>query len=382
MATRAKIGVDVFEAALDRLVSLYADGHRLVYSFSGGKDSGVCLELGIMAATMTNRLPVDVIMRDDEIMYPGTFEYAERVAARPEVAFNWIYACQPVVNTFNRENPFFWVFDPLLEPDQWVRQPPSIAYKIPNLSIEYMTIPERFPPAPGKDLHAVIGLRTAESRGRLYGLFSSGSYVTKPNKMGTRSCRPIYDWSDADVWRFISEQKIDYNDAYDIMYRLGVPKSRLRIAPPTMNSAGAESLKMASQAWPRWFDRVCKRCPGVRNAAMFGKVALTPRRRPNETWQETFYRECVNEAPEWIKVRALEYLRMVSGYHRAHAGNSPLPEVDPCFNCVSNAGSWKRMAHIFYRGDPFSIQAHNLPAVQPNQFREGAGTWEGGSPTF
>jgi hypothetical protein len=112
MATRAKIGVDVFEAALDRLVSLYADGHRLVYSFSGGKDSGVCLELGIMAATMTNRLPVDVIMRDDEIMYPGTFEYAERVAARPEVAFNWIYACQPVVNTFNRENPFFWVFDP------------------------------------------------------------------------------------------------------------------------------------------------------------------------------------------------------------------------------------------------------------------------------
>ena len=73
------LGLNVFDQAIDRLVKEYKDGHRIVVSFSGGKDSTVCLELCIIAATMTNRLPVDVVMRDEEIMHPGTYEYCERI---------------------------------------------------------------------------------------------------------------------------------------------------------------------------------------------------------------------------------------------------------------------------------------------------------------
>ena len=127
---------NVFDAALDRMIKLYEDGHRVIVSFSAGKDSGICLELCIIAATMTGRLPVEVIMRDEEIMYPGTFEYAERVAMRPEVKFYWIYANQPVVNIFNRQNPYFWVFDPSLPEDKWVRTPPDFAQKIHEQNIQ------------------------------------------------------------------------------------------------------------------------------------------------------------------------------------------------------------------------------------------------------
>src|SRR5262245_28576537 len=133
---RRRLETNVFDAALDRLTSLYAEGHRLVVSFSAGKDSGVCLELAILAARTTGRLPVDVVMRDEEIMYPGTFEYAERVAARPEVRFRWLIAHQPIVNVFDRLSPYFWTFDPLLPPEEWVRQPPAFAETIPDLCID------------------------------------------------------------------------------------------------------------------------------------------------------------------------------------------------------------------------------------------------------
>ncbi|NWJ46440.1 MAG: phosphoadenosine phosphosulfate reductase family protein [Chloroflexi bacterium] len=377
---RLKTGENVWDAAIGRMVELYEQGHRIVVSFSGGKDSGVALEICIIAASITNRLPVEVIMRDEEIMFPGTFEYAERIAKRPEVSFHWIYACQPILNVFNREEPFWWVFDPLLDPEQWVRQPPARAYKIPDMSISRMTIPERFPPAPGKKLYAVIGLRVAESRARMYGLFSSGGHITKENEYGVANVRPIYDWSDGDIWKALSDNKWDYNSAYDVMYRLGVPRKNLRIAPPTMNASGVEHLAMAERAFPKWFEKVCKRLPGTRTAAHYGKRVVQPYRQVGETWEQCFKRTCIDTAPQWIKDRAIYASTRIVSTHSVHS-TYPLPEVTPCYMCQGNAGSWKKLAEGCYNGDPFHQKVWLLPEVEPEFFRPGTGKW-GGKPTW
>jgi predicted phosphoadenosine phosphosulfate sulfurtransferase len=377
---RKALGMTVFEASLERLMSLYADGHRLVVSFSGGKDSTCVLNMAILAARATGRLPVEVMLRDEEIIFPGTYEYAERVAQRPEVDFNWVYANQPVINVFNRAAPYFWVFDPELPASSWVREPPPYAYHIDSLDITSMTIPRRFPPDEGKDLLAVIGLRTQESMARTYGLFSSGGHVTKPNQHGVRSVRPIYDWKDGDVWRAISENQWDYNRAYDTMHRMGVRQTALRIGPPTMNAMAADLLVMASKAWPTWFERVAARLPGIRSAAKFGKRVLQPSRRLGETWEDCFKRECLTEAPEWIQGRSRVYMERMLSTHRHHS-TSPFPEVKPCYHCAANNGSWRALARNLYNGDPFAQKCSGLPYVQPEYFREGAGRWEG-SPAF
>jgi predicted phosphoadenosine phosphosulfate sulfurtransferase len=370
---------NVFDAALERLLTLYENGHRIVVSFSAGKDSGVALELCILAAQATGRLPVEVLMRDEEIMFPGTFEYAERIAARPEVDFHWVIAHQPIINIFNREAPYFWVMDPQLPPEAWVRTPPAIAYTIPELNIQAMVNDKRFPPAEGKNLYAVLGLRTSESMTRRMGLLSSKGWLTGKSSWGVRNARPIYDWGDGDIWRAIYTNGWDYNNAYDVMHRMGVSRSDLRIAPPTMTAISTKMLSKAAAARPRWFDRVCERLPGVRTASQFGRRAVEPLRREGETWEDCFRRTCLTDAPAWISERAQMLVNDTLLNHGRHSTQA-LPQVTKCLKC-KNAGSWRVMALTMYMGDPFALKHGHLPYVEPEFFRPGSGTW-GGKPSF
>ena len=378
---RKMLGTDTFSAAIDRLVNDYEAGHRLVCSFSAGKDSGVCLELMIIAAEITGRLHVDVIIRDEEIMFPGTYEYAERMAARPEVNMHWIYARQPVINVFNRRSPYFWVFDPELDPDDWVRKPPDIAYEIPEKHIGAMVTPERFPPAEGKELHSVIGLRIVESLARRQGLHSSGGHLTKPQRPNNvRLSRPIYDWTDGDIWKAILDNGWDYNKAYDVMVRHGIKSAQLRIGPPTMNIHAVPNLAMARTAWPKWFDRVEERLPGIKTVAQFGKRAVSAKRRLGETWEETFNRECIETAPDWIAERSRQ---VKDAYLRSHARHSsaPFPDARPCHVCTAANGCYKKLTQVMYLGDPFSTSMSFLKYMEPEFFKAGTGTW-GGKPTW
>lgn len=373
---RRGLGVDVFTAAVDRMTDLYKDGHRIVVSYSGGKDSHAAMEICLIAAKATGRLPVEVLTRDEEIMFPGTFELCERTAQREDVDFHWVYARQPIVNVFNRQLPYFWVFDKTLDPEEWVRQPPSFAQEIGDLNIKHMIVPDRFPPPEGKMLVAVIGLRGAESNRRLMGIHNSGGHLTKTATAGTYYSRPLYDWQDGDIWLAHKLYKWDYNEAYDVMARMGVPRHRLRIAPPTLSVNGAAKLQLASKAWPKWFERVARRLPGTRAVAQFGAVAISPNRRLGETWEQCFQRECIDTAPDWISERSAKVKEVILHRHAGHA-TTPLPETTPCRHCTGAMGSWKKLARIMYLGDPLSVATDylGLPDVDPEVFRPGSGTW-------
>lgn len=370
---------NVFDAALDRLQELYEQDHTIVISQSGGKDSTVCMELAIMAADAAGKLPINVIHRDEEILFPNTYEYLDRVANRPEVNMHHVYAGQPVVNVFNRQNPYWWIFDDRIPQDEWVRQPPDYAYKIEELNINALVTKERFPTAEGKDLFACIGLRVQESPNRRMGLFSSKGHITKENKEGVKYVRPIYDWTDGDVWKAIQDFKWDYNHAYDVMVKHGRSKNKLRIAPLTMTQAGIPDLQLAQKAWPQWFDKVCHRLDGIRTAAQFGRRSCEPRRRSGETWEDCFKRECITDAPDWIAQRAEIAMRSELEKHQRLNGNIPFPQVNAIR--ANPLGSWKKLAYSLWNGDPFSLKCGKLAYCEPEMFREGAGFW-GGKPTF
>jgi len=380
---RIYLGSNVFERALARIIYLYKNGDVAV-SFSGGKDSTCCLELTRLAAKKLGIKKVTVIMNDEEICYPGTYEYAERIANEKDIDFHWCYMNNPNVNPFNREQPYWWAFDPLVPEDMWVRKYPPFAKKITRTADLYdlCTLDQlpHFPTRNGVDLYDIIGIRVQESPKRAMALASmQGSFITardyppEKNYREVRNAWPIYDWRDGDVWKAIRDNGWDYNSAYDVMFKMGVSASEMRIAPITLNPAAIKQLAIASRAWPHWFDRVANRIPGIRTAAKFGIQTCTPQRRLNETWEECFHRTCIEEAPLWVAERARKAKEMVLRRHAKHS-TAPFPDVAECVQC-GLVGSWKELANKAWDGDPFNLYL-GLGYVEPGFFRKGAGVFK------
>ena len=85
---------DVYTAARARFKLIYERFDTVAVSFSGGKDSTVCLNLALEAAAQAGRLPINAYFWDEEAIHPETIEYMHRVREHPDVKLRWL--CWPI----------------------------------------------------------------------------------------------------------------------------------------------------------------------------------------------------------------------------------------------------------------------------------------------
>ena len=269
------LGMDVFTAARSRLAEVFDAFERVFVSFSGGKDSGVVVQLALDIAREKGRLPLDVLHIDLEAWYAHTDAFVTRIMTRPDVRPHWI--CLPIHlrNSVSQIQPHWLCWDPDAR-DLWVRKLPTHPGVIADETyfswfrrgMEF----EEFVPlfaehfAEGRSCASVVAIRCDESLNRFRTIASTtkrrwnGRSWSTVTPSGVVNVYPIYDWKTEDVWTATGRQRWDYNKIYDLMHLVGVGIHQMRLCQPyvTISAKGSGCSKCWNRKHgPEW-SGVCR----------------------------------------------------------------------------------------------------------------------------
>ena len=281
----------VYEATKKRLNLIFDEFEKVLVSFSGGKDSGVVLNMAIDIARKRSR-KLGVAFLDLEAFYQFTIEYIEKMFKENEDVLEPLWVCLPMEspNSLSYLEPTWIWWDPSKEPI-WVRPMPKNKWVI-NLDNHKFDFYERNMPfekfvqhlavwyGRGKKTAQLIGIRTDESLNRWRAIAADtaqknnyvdadGRSITWSQKMGDNcySFYPIYDWTVEDDWTYYGKFEKPYNHLYDLFHLAGVPLAKMRVDEPFGNEAKA-GLAMFRVIEPDTWARVVNRVSG----ANFGNI--------------------------------------------------------------------------------------------------------------
>ena len=124
MGSKLYSNKNVYDAALERLYYVFLNFPRVYISFSGGKDSGVLLNLALHVAKNLNRLPVNVLTIDFEAQYKHTIDYVYKMMNRKDVNGYWVCLLIHLRNAVSQIQPHWLCWDENKK-DAWIREMPD-----------------------------------------------------------------------------------------------------------------------------------------------------------------------------------------------------------------------------------------------------------------
>jgi predicted phosphoadenosine phosphosulfate sulfurtransferase len=288
-AGRRYVGTDVYTEARNRIAWVFDNFERIYLSFSGGKDSGVLLNLVLQHMEETGETrKLGVKIMDNEANYEQSVEFMHRMMRTHADKLDIYWCCLPItlpctVSSYAVD----WQCWGEHDKDRWVRPRPTDPYivtfnnhKFPffreNMldKVFYDEFSEWY--SQGKTSANLIGIRAAESLNRFRAIMNDrketlgGKMWTKRNTEHSYNVYPIYDWRTEDVWTANARFDFDYNKLYDIFYKAGVPVHKMRVASPFM-SESKSSLGLYRVIDPNTWAKLCARVGGANFVATYGK---------------------------------------------------------------------------------------------------------------
>lgn len=368
---------NVYDLAVERMEQAFAKFDHISVSFSGGKDSTVCLHVALDAARKAGRLPLDVVFLDEECIPYETEEYVRRVAQNPEIKLTWLALPVKHRNSCSTDSPFWYPWDSDC-PEKWARPlPPEAVTEWPGFSkgIAWQdTAPLLYAKTLGS-VGQVLGLRAQESlaRQRLLTQTRKGHNwivqfqlsIVEDGRVPRGLCAhlwkvyPIYDWTTTDIWTAPAKFGWDYNRAYDLMEMAGLPAHHQRCAPP-FGDEPMQKLWTFKHCFPDVWERMVYRVPGAATAARYAHTGLYafgewPDLPPGLTWPQFVNALLARRTEE--KSRKVIALRI-----RKNIGTHVKKTTDPILDVEHPVTgiSWPFLAMIAKRGDIYQRKIPHL----------------------
>ena len=286
---RAYSEINVYDATQDRIAFIFEHFERIYLSFSGGKDSGVMLNLFIdymRKHGITKKIGVMIL--DNEANYEYSLKFMHSILKKNLDLFDVYWCCLPItlpctVSAYAIE----WQCWGERDKERWIRPMPTESYIVHkgNCPFDFFREDMNYDAfwnefgdwyGQGKRTACLIGIRSAESLNRFRAIMNAeketlhGQMWTKKNTDIVYNCYPIYDWRTEDIWTANAKFGWEYNGLYDVFYMAGVPVAKMRVASPFM-SESKSSLGMYRVIDPPVWARLCARVQGANFVATYGK---------------------------------------------------------------------------------------------------------------
>jgi len=405
MAKRIYKDKNVYDSSIERLDFIFSNFERVYLSFSGGKDSGVMLNLVIdymRKNKIERKLGVQIL--DNEANYELSEQFMHRMIQKNLDILDVYWCCMPItlpctVSSFAVD----WQCWGNRDKERWIRPMSKESYivNIDNHPFDFFEEDMSYDDfwdgfaewySQGKSCANLIGIRTVESLNRFRAILNDrketldGRMWTKKNTEHTYNCYPIYDWRTEDIWTANAKFEWDYNKLYDVFYMAGVPVHSMRVASPFM-SESKSSLNLYRVIDPSIWSRLCARVQGANFIATYGKQLNyhSFKLPPNHTWK-SFVKFLLDTLPDGVaqnfKERFIQSLKFWGRVGRGlpqevvddlakkgvkfklngttpHGGNNlprvvirvPPDDLDCLDGHNSSVTSWKRFAITILKND-------------------------------
>ena len=315
---------DVYIEARRRIRWCFDTFATVCVAFSGGKDSGVVLNLALDVAREIGQLSrLSVYHMDYEAQYEATTEHVERVmlGLPEEVRAYWL--CLPVVTPCATSMfQSYWRPWEANKRHLWVRQMPAHPTVINETNVEFDytgtdydtqdAFADWLAATTGTTVGMLVGIRADESLNRRAAITSANRTTHHPQARWTArksedvtSCYPIYDWSVEDVWTAHAREEWPYNRLYDLFHLAGIPPHAMRVASPFID-CGQESLKLYRVIEPATWGRLVSRVNGVNFTGIYGGTTAMGWRtitKPDHFTWEQYARFLLATLPDETRAR-------------------------------------------------------------------------------